>query len=213
MRNTPTHCCLYGMLVLLFATSVAQADPTGAFTWQESDSTGMKVGTSPGNLSYSGNINTAQYFEIGGMVARAFNATGIFSGMTSQDLGVVDFNLNDPKSLTFGNAYLGSFQSTSINVDLNTPGSLNLTVLGLFAGGTYTNHNTPFINGPANFTIILTQAPVNTGTISDHGVLNVTAGAQIVPEPTSLMLATSGMIALGAFKLRFRSFRANQHTG
>ena len=196
-------------LLAYASTNAALADVFGTFLWSESNSTGMKVGTSPGNLSYNGNINTATYFEIGGLVARGFNATGVFSGMTSQNLGPVDFNLANDSSLTFGNSYLGSFQSAKLSVVQNNPGTLLIYVLGTFTSGSYTGNPTPFSNVPASFTVSLNQSPAFNGIISDSGLLSIPPST-IVPEPSSTVLVGAGLLSLVVFRLRSRKWMVNE---
>lgn len=149
----------------------------------------------------TGNINTATMFTLGNLISTA-NNSGIFAGMPSQFLGPVSFNISSPTSLTFGNSVFGTFTSTSIQVALNNAGFLNLDVTGTWTPGTFGGVS----GGPFQALLGLTfTQDTPGGIISDSASFAVFAQATEVPEPSTLALGVTGLIAgLLMYRLRRR---------
>jgi len=149
----------------------------------------------------SGNINTGTAFTVGNMISTGASL-GYFSGLPTQILGPVSFNVAVGSSLTFGNATLGSFTSTSITEQTNAAGERSFYVLGNFTAGSFNPSLTPN-PAPASLIIGFTQSPAGTGAISDSATLSIPPAA--VPEPSTIVLATVGMAAaVAADRMRRR---------
>lgn len=107
----------------------------------------------------TGNINTATLFTMNKVRSTA-SQTGYFVGLaTNSDIGDWSFNVNVGTSLSFTNSALGTFQSTSITTESNTPAPAQqrtLYVVGTFVGGTNGGSVTP-TPAPASLTITFTQ--------------------------------------------------------
>lgn len=160
----------------------------------------LVAGTSTGSQGFadigtpstnSGNINTGTSFTIGNMISTGASL-GYFTGLSTQILGPVTFNSTVGTSLSFGNATLGTFTSTSITEQTNTAGERSFYVLGSFSAGTFNPALVPS-PAPASLTIGFTQSPAGTGAISDSATLSIPPAA--VPEPSTIVLATVGIAA------------------
>jgi hypothetical protein len=135
----------------------------------------------------STNINTGTTFTIGNMISTGASA-GYFSGLTTQIFGPVAFSTSVGSSFSFGNGTFGSFLSTSIVEQTNTPGERSFIVYGNYTAGTFNPTLTPN-PAPASITLSFTQSPAGSGVISDSATLAIPP----VPEPSTAMLACVGL--------------------
>ncbi|MFM7242680.1 MAG: PEP-CTERM sorting domain-containing protein [Planctomycetaceae bacterium] len=160
----------------------------------------LVAGTSSGSQAFadigtpttdSGNINTGTSFTIGNMISTGASL-GYFAGLSTQILGPVTFSTASGTSLSFGNATLGTFTSTSITEQTNASGERSFYVLGSFSAGTFNPALSPN-PAPASLILGFTQSPAGTGAISDSATLSIPPAA--VPEPSTIVLATVGIAA------------------
>ena len=135
----------------------------------------------------SGNINTGTTFTIGNMISTGASA-GYFSGLTTQIFGPVAFSPAVGSSFSFGNGTFGSFLSTSIVQQTNTPGERSFVVYGNYTAGSFDPTLSPN-PAPASITLSFTQSPAGSGVISDSATLSIPP----VPEPSTAMLACVGL--------------------
>jgi hypothetical protein len=129
---------------------------------------------------------------------------GYFTGLSTQIFGPVTFVPADGTSLSFGNATMGSFASTSITELTNSPGQRSFYVLGMFSAGTFDPSLTPD-PAPASLLITFNQTPENTGAISNSSTLAIPPAA--VPEPSTLVIAGLGLAGFAAVDVRRRRRR------
>ena len=143
----------------------------------------------------TGNINTSTVFTIGELVSN-LNGSGAFAGMPVQDFGPVTFDENIATSFNFGDAVFGTFNSVIINRVPGEPlGVAAFYILGNYTPGNYVTGT----GGLSSFTLTFNQTPPQTGGISDSGTFAIPpATAPGTPEPATLALIGSALIALGA---------------
>jgi hypothetical protein len=125
----------------------------------------------PGN-----DINTATTFTVGNLITTG-SSSGYFAGLTTQVLGPVTFNTGVGTSMSFGNATLGSFASTSITPQTNTPGERSFLIRGNFTAGAFNPALTPN-PAPTVLRISFTQVLGGVGAISS----SATMAFQMAPE-------------------------------
>lgn len=195
--------------VLAILASVASAD---IVTQHALPDVILVAGTSNGSQGFadigtpvvdSGNINTGTSFTIGNMISTGASL-GYFTGLSTQILGPVTFNSSLGTSLTFGNATMGNFVSTSITEQTNAAGERSFYVLGNFTAGSFNPALTPN-PAPASLIVGFTQSPAGTGAISDSATLSIPPAA--VPEPSTLVLATVGVAAVASVDMERRRRR------
>lgn len=201
---------LTGAVAALAVTVLASSARADLVTQNSLPDVVFVSGTSAGSQGFadigtpsvdSGNINTGTAFTVGNMISTGASL-GYFSGLPTQILGPVSFNAAVGSSLTFGNATLGSFTSTSITEQTNAAGERSFYVLGNFTAGSFNPSLTPN-PAPASLIIGFTQSPAGTGAISDSATLSIPPAA--VPEPSTIVLATVGMAAaVAADRMRRR---------
>lgn len=155
---------------------------------------------SEANASPTGNINTSHLFTLENL-STTDNASGVFAGLPIQSFGIVSFNTMLGNSLHISDGEFGSFTSRSITTVNNSPGFLNLLLVGTWTPGTFMGGS----KGPADFRISFTQSPVAVGEISFSGTMSTVAA--VLPEPGTWLLFITGavMILAGA---KFRSWLA-----
>jgi hypothetical protein len=163
------------------------------------------IGTPTADGGSTGDINTATAFTIGNLVSTSSN-TGDFAGLPSQVFGAVNFNTGDATSLTFGNSVFGTFTSTSIVEEINTPGTVGFYVLGDWTPGSYGSVS----GGPfdSSFTISFTQTPAHAGSLSDSATFSNPPAGPVgsVPETSTLAMMLLGFAGLG-----FAGYRASRN--
>jgi hypothetical protein len=152
---------------------------------------------------FPGSINTGTSFTIGNLISTGAQ-NGYFTGLSTQIFGPVTFVPADDTSLSFGNATMGSFASTSITELTNSPGQRSFYVLGMFSAGTFDPSLTPD-PAPASLLITFNQTPENTGAISNSSTLAIPPAA--VPEPSTLVIAGLGLAGFAAVDVRRRRRR------
>ena len=157
------------------------------------------TGSPTANGSSTGNINTATSFTVGNFISTT-SQTGFFAGMPVQSFASFSFNITNPTSLTFGNSIFGTFTSTTITVVTNTPGFLNLSVMGEWTPGTFGG----VTGGPfaSTLSFVFTQNPSHSGAIGDSAVFQT-----VIPEPPTMVMGLTGL-ALGGMIYRLRRRRA-----
>lgn len=173
------------LLVVACAVGTAKAGPVGTLGFSD-------IGSPTAN---TGNINTATSFTIGELFSTT-ESTGVFVGLPHQDFGAVTFSISTPGSFSFGNSLFGTFTSTSITEGMNSPGVVSFYILGDYTAGTIdpgTGTN------PASFTLSFTQTPIYTGSISDSGTFSVPPADAPAPEPATLVMGLTGIVAGGGW--------------
>ena len=147
------------------------------------------IGSATANGSPTGNINTATTFTIGNFISTTSH-TGVFAGMPTQSFPSFSFNITNPTSLTFGNSVFGTFASIAITVVTNTPGFLNISVMGGWTPGTFGG----VIGGPfaSTLTFTFTQNPSHSGAIGASAVF-----AAAIPEPPTVVMGLTGLAVGG----------------
>ena len=123
-------------------------------------------------------INTAAKITIGNLITTG-SQSGYFSGLSTQIFGPITFTVSSPTSLTFGNATMGSFASTSIVETQNTSGTRSFYIRGQFTAGTFNPTLTP-TPAPASLLISFTQSPAGSGAISNSATLSIPPSAPFI---------------------------------
>lgn len=136
----------------------------------------------------SGIVNTGTVFTLGNLISTGAQG-GYFSGLTTQVFGPVGFNASLGSGFSFGNGTFGSFLSTSIVEQTNSPGERSFFILGNYTAGTFDPSLAPN-PAPASIRLSFTQTPPSLG-----GAISASATMAIppVPEPSTLMLACVGL--------------------
>jgi hypothetical protein len=160
----------------------------------------VDMGTGLADGMSTNDINRAATLTIGDLSSNT-TQTGIFVGMSHQNLGEVSFStaVGTNGSLSFGNSVFGTFTSTSLKVLSDVPGAVSFYILGDYTPGSRGGSA-----GTASFSISFIQAPIGGGAgsgISDSGVFSIppAGGIQIasVPEPAGLVMGLTGIAAVG----------------
>jgi len=141
----------------------------------------------------SGDINTATSYTLGDMLdSFQYNAdgTGAFAGLPSSSFGSITFSPSSPFSVNFSDSVFGSFQSTSIQLASESPGTITYDVFGTYNSGNFDGGT--IVGDPASLTINFVQNPADTGVIVADGVFSVPP----VPEPGTLALLGLGVSAV-----------------
>lgn len=182
-------------LALAFGMS-AKANVSGSLGFESATLT-------QADASPTGNVNTASLFDLMDWTTTR-NDTGIFAGLPIQDLGDVMLNLKSPTGFKFGDAMIGTFNSTSITASSTGPGFLDVLAVGKFDPGSIAPGSPP---ATAEVRIALTQTPPATGAISASGTMSITS-TSVVPENSTFFLFGTGLLAmvgmLGIPRLRER---------
>jgi len=137
----------------------------------------------------SGDINTATSYTIGAFQNDA-DGTGAFAGLPSSSFGSITFSPSSPFSVNFSDSVFGSFQSTSIQLASESPGTITYDVFGTYNSGNFDGGT--IVGDPASLTINFVQNPADTGVIVADGVFSVPP----VPEPGTLALLGLGVSAV-----------------
>lgn len=192
--------------ILTQATGV-QAGPVGTQGFAD-------IGSPSANTA---NITTATTFTIGDLFTSTAQ-TGIFDGLSHQDVGSVTFNIGMGYngSFSFASSVLGDFTSQAIEVVSSSTSaggsssSVSIDIVGNWLPGSYGGLSKSTVY-TAVFAVSFNQAPSGTGTISDSATFSVNAPifAAAVPEPASIVLGLTSIVGCGVgFGLRRRSRRS-----
>jgi hypothetical protein len=148
----------------------------------------------------TGNIDTSTTFTMSNWLA-ILDGNGVFTDMPVQTIGFVSFDSTIPTGLNFGNSVFGNFASASIVRNPSGSGFANFTITGLWTPGTFGN----VTGGPLPATLELGFTQVSpTAVITSSASLAVFSTEETeVPEPPSLILGLTGLIA-GVVIHRFR---------
>lgn len=148
----------------------------------------------------TGNINSATVFQLDDWKTNG-NSTGLFTGLSAQDFGMVTLTLGKGTGLVFGNSTFGTFDSTAITASSTGPGFLDVLAVGTFSPGSIF----PGAHAATSETrIALTQTPPVDGSISASGTMSITPTA-VVPENSTFYLLGSGLLGMfGMLKFRKR---------
>jgi hypothetical protein len=139
----------------------------------------------------TGNINTATVFQLDDWKTNG-NSTGLFTGLSAQDFGMVTLTLGKGTGLMFGNSSFGVFDSTTITASSTGPGFLDVLAVGTFSPGSI------FPGAPAATSetrIALTQTPPGDGSISASGTMSITP-TTVVPEDATFFLFGTGLLTM-----------------
>jgi hypothetical protein len=170
-----------------------------------------KAGSVTGSLAFldmgtttvnSGDINTATSFTLGNLVSTQNNESGIFAdAMPSQGFGAASFNLSAPTSFSISSPAFGTFTSSSLSETFNSPGIVEINILGSYTGGTIDPGSG---TNPASFTVVFIQTPAHTGPIVGSGIFAVSPAQAAVPEPATWVMGLTSVVGGIFFHLRRR---------
>jgi hypothetical protein len=139
----------------------------------------------------TGNINSATVFQLDDWKTNG-NSTGLFTGLSAQDFGMVTLTLGKGTGLVFGNSTFGTFDSTAITASSTGPGFLDVLAVGTFSPGSIF----PGAHAATSETrIALTQTPPVDGSISASGTMSITPTA-VVPENSTFFLFATGLLGM-----------------
>lgn len=160
----------------------------------------------PIHLNMGGDVTTATVFHFAEF-ASTTNQTGIFAGMPIQMFGPTNLLVKHSTGLDFGNSVFGNFTSTSIT-ETTGPNLANFIVDGMWTPGTFSGFSGLTGSFDADMILSFTQVGGPRTAVSFSGTLAVSNGPSVVPEPSSIVLVLTGLIA-GVVMFRFRRSQCN----
>lgn len=187
---------VFGVMAVALATLLFQS--TSALAGMVTGSIAVDFGnatTSPLN----GNINTITVFNLPTIITGGAGTGDFDKVVFDETLGSATLNTTSPSTFSFGSTAFGTFTGLSIISQVTGQLTQAYQILGTFTPGTDEPNTTA---NSASFTISFTQNGGPSAGISASGTLNTPAPVPVVssvPEPASVVLGLSAVVAGGLF--------------